>query len=154
MKRRKCNNDRCTQILERGHYVYIHCTFFIAIFCFCDSGNAFSKFLNYLLTSFDLLHLQRYRGRAGMFVANHNSWMDIPFMAILLGWRNHKLISKAELEKVPILGKAISTGGHVKVDRSSRKSQIMTLKSGMQWLKVSRQAVIGRCLFVLSCVKI
>jgi 1-acyl-sn-glycerol-3-phosphate acyltransferase len=73
-----------------------------------------------------------------MFVANHNSWMDIPFVGIAVGWRNYKLISKAELGRVPILGKAISIGGHVMVDRSSRKSQIMTLKSGMQWLKVSR----------------
>ena len=73
-----------------------------------------------------------------MFVANHNSWMDIPFIGIAVGWRNYKLISKAELGRVPILGKAISIGGHVMVDRSSRKSQIMTLKSGMQWLKVSR----------------
>lgn len=74
-------------------------------------------------------------GRAAMFVANHNSWMDIPFIGVTVGWRNYKLISKAELGKVPILGKAISIGGHVMVDRSSRKSQIMTLKSGMKWLK-------------------
>ena len=82
-----------------------------------------------------------------MFVANHNSWMDIPFVGIAVGWRNYKLISKAELGRVPILGKAISIGGHVMVDRSSRKSQIMTLKSGMQWLKVSH-SVIYKYLFV------
>lgn len=74
-------------------------------------------------------------GRAAMFVANHNSWMDIPFVGVTVGWRNYKLISKAELGKVPILGKAILLGGHVMVDRSNRKSQIMTLKAGMQWLK-------------------
>lgn len=73
--------------------------------------------------------------RAAMFVANHNSWMDIPFVGVTVGWRNYKLISKAELGKVPILGKAISIGGHVMVDRTSRKSQIMTLKKGMQTLK-------------------
>lgn len=74
-------------------------------------------------------------GRAGMFVANHNSWMDIPFVGVTLGWRNYKLISKAELGKVPILGKAIRLGGHVMVDRSNRKSQLLTFKAGMQWLK-------------------
>eukprot|EP00557_Chaetoceros_sp_GSL56_P002612 CAMPEP_0176496084 /NCGR_PEP_ID=MMETSP0200_2-20121128/11009_1 /TAXON_ID=947934 /ORGANISM="Chaetoceros sp., Strain GSL56" /LENGTH=387 /DNA_ID=CAMNT_0017894021 /DNA_START=163 /DNA_END=1326 /DNA_ORIENTATION=+ len=74
-------------------------------------------------------------GRTGMFVANHNSWMDIPFMGVTVGWRNYKLISKAELGKVPILGKAIALGGHVMVDRSDRKSQLKTLKMGMQWLK-------------------
>jgi 1-acyl-sn-glycerol-3-phosphate acyltransferase len=72
-----------------------------------------------------------------MFVANHNSWMDIPFICISIGWRNYKLISKAELRKVPILGKAIELGGNVMVDRTNRRSQMQTLKAGMKWLEVS-----------------
>jgi 1-acyl-sn-glycerol-3-phosphate acyltransferase len=96
-----------------------------------------------------------YRGRAGMFVANHNSWMDIPFMGITVGWRNYKLISKAELGKVPILGKAIALGGHVMVDRSDRKSQLKTLKLGMQWLKVSESEYnsnITVCYSISMCI--
>jgi 1-acyl-sn-glycerol-3-phosphate acyltransferase len=73
--------------------------------------------------------------RAAMFVANHNSWMDIPFLGLSVGWRNYKMISKAELAKVPILGRSIKVGGHVMVDRTNRKSQVRTLKSGMQCLK-------------------
>lgn len=76
------------------------------------------------------------RNRAAMFVANHNSWMDIPFVGSTIGWRNYKMISKAELAKVPILGRSIKVGGHVMVDRSNRKSQLLTLKNGIQWLKV------------------
>ncbi len=72
-----------------------------------------------------------------MFVANHNSWMDIPFVGVCVGWRNYKIISKVELLKVPILGTSISVGGHVVVDRQSRKSQMKTLKSGMKCLQVS-----------------
>jgi 1-acyl-sn-glycerol-3-phosphate acyltransferase len=75
------------------------------------------------------------RKQAAMFVANHNSWMDIPFVGYTIGWRNYKLISKKELEKVPILGTAIKEGGHVMVDRSNRRSQLKTLKDGMQLLK-------------------
>lgn len=71
-----------------------------------------------------------------MFVANHNSWLDIPFIGHTIGWRNYKLVSKAELGKVPILGRAIKTGGHIMVDRTDRKSQLMTLKGGIQLLKV------------------
>lgn len=63
----------------------------------------------------DILKKFYKENRAAMFVANHNSWMDIPFVGITVGWRNYKLISKAELGKVPILGKAISVGGHVMV---------------------------------------
>jgi 1-acyl-sn-glycerol-3-phosphate acyltransferase len=75
------------------------------------------------------------RKQAAMFVANHNSWMDIPFLGYTIGWRNYKLISKKELGKVPILGKAIREGGHIMVDRSNRRSQLKTLKDGMQLLK-------------------
>lgn len=75
-----------------------------------------------------------------MFVANHNSFMDIPFVGTSLGWRNYKMISKVELGKVPILGRSIKVGGHVMVDRSSRRSQLNTLKSGMKWLKVCLNA--------------
>eukprot|EP00978_Attheya_sp_CCMP212_P009814 scaffold23396_cov47-Attheya_sp.AAC.5 len=73
--------------------------------------------------------------KAAMFVANHNSWMDIPFLGASIGWRNYKIVAKAELGKVPILGKSIKLGGHVMVDRTDRKSQLRTFKVGMQWLK-------------------
>ena len=71
-----------------------------------------------------------------MFVANHNSWLDIPFIGGTIGWRNYKLVSKAELGRVPILGKAIKLGGHLLLDRADRKSQLMTLRQGMELLKV------------------
>lgn len=60
--------------------------------------------------------------------------MDIPFLGATIGWRNYKIVAKKELEKVPILGKAITVGNHVKVDRSDRRSQLQTLKTGMQFL--------------------
>jgi 1-acyl-sn-glycerol-3-phosphate acyltransferase len=62
--------------------------------------------------------------------------MDIPFVGHTIGWRNYKLVSKAELRKVPILGKAIEVAGNIMVDRSDRKSQLMTLKAGINMLKV------------------
>lgn len=83
--------------------------------------------------------------QAGMICANHNSWMDIPFLGYTAGWRNYKLIAKKELGKIPILGKAIRVGGHVMVDRTDRRSQLATLKTGMQWLKVSRLLSHDEC---------
>mmetsp|Transcript_15686 Transcript_15686/g.24412 ORF Transcript_15686/g.24412 Transcript_15686/m.24412 type:complete len:346 (+) Transcript_15686:136-1173(+) len=70
-----------------------------------------------------------------MFVANHCSWMDIPFVAMAMGWLNYKIIAKHELLKVPILSKSLTECGHVMLDRSSRKSQIKTYKDGLGWLK-------------------
>lgn len=80
-----------------------------------------------------------------MFVANHNSWMDIPFLGATVGWRNYKLVSKKELAKVPILGKAIRVGGHIMVDRSDRRSQVETLKKGINYLKVRVHRVFSCC---------
>lgn len=78
------------------------------------------------------------KGQPAMFVANHNSWMDIPFLGATIGWRNYKMISKKELGRVPILGTAIKVAGNIMVDRSDRRSQIRTLKQGINYLKVSR----------------
>jgi len=83
-------------------------------------------------------------GRKAMFVANHNSWMDIPFLGHTIGWHNYKFVAKKELEKVPILGKAIKVAKNVLVDRSNRRSQLLTLKQGMKWLDVS--IIIYHCL--------
>lgn len=73
--------------------------------------------------------------RAAMFVANHNSWQDIPYLGLAIGWRNYKIVAKQELTKVPILSSAITVGGNVVVDRTNRRSQLMTLKKGIEWLK-------------------
>jgi len=74
--------------------------------------------------------------RAAMFVANHNSWMDIPFLGATVGIKqNYKFVSKAELIKVPILGKSIACGGHVMVDRTNIRSQLMAVKYGIRWLE-------------------
>mmetsp|Transcript_10673 Transcript_10673/g.10776 ORF Transcript_10673/g.10776 Transcript_10673/m.10776 type:complete len:189 (-) Transcript_10673:428-994(-) len=70
-----------------------------------------------------------------MFVANHNSWLDIPLMGATIGWRNYKFVAKHELRKIPIMGDAISLGENILVHRTDRKSQIKALKGGIQWLK-------------------
>lgn len=87
------------------------------------------------LVNADILKEFYKKNQAAMFVANHNSWMDIPFLGYTIGWRNYKLISKKELGKVPILGKAIKEGKNIMVDRTNRRSQLKTLKDGMQLLK-------------------
>mmetsp|Transcript_48786 Transcript_48786/g.146999 ORF Transcript_48786/g.146999 Transcript_48786/m.146999 type:complete len:199 (+) Transcript_48786:830-1426(+) len=70
-----------------------------------------------------------------MLCANHVSWMDIPFIAVAIGWRNYKIIAKQELLKVPILKNSLKTSKHVMLDRSSRRSQMNTFKQGVKYLK-------------------
>jgi 1-acyl-sn-glycerol-3-phosphate acyltransferase len=90
---------------------------------------AFEAFL------FAQYHYSAHSKRPAMYVANHCSWDDIPFLGATIGWRNYKIVAKKELEKVPILGKAIRVAGNIEVDRTDRRSQLATLKSGIQYLK-------------------
>ena len=90
------------------------------------------------MENLDILENFYKEGRPAMFVANHCSWMDIPFLGATVGWRNYKLVSKKELGIVPILGSAIRAGGNIMVDRSDRKSQLKTLKQGINYLKKVR----------------
>lgn len=69
-----------------------------------------------------------------MFVSNHNSWMDIPFIGYAMGWVNYKFVAKKELEKVPILGFSLSVAKHMMIDRADRKSQLLTLRQGMKYM--------------------
>lgn len=73
--------------------------------------------------------------KPAMYVANHSSWMDIPYVCHVLGFQNYKFIAKAELKKVPILGRALMVAGHVALDRTNRRSQMVAYKSGVAWLK-------------------
>mmetsp|Transcript_19349 Transcript_19349/g.27577 ORF Transcript_19349/g.27577 Transcript_19349/m.27577 type:complete len:364 (+) Transcript_19349:122-1213(+) len=74
--------------------------------------------------------------RACMFVANHCSWVDIPFLACgVIGMRNYKMVSKSELLKIPVLSKSLKVADHVVLDRSDRKSQLQTYKKGVSYLK-------------------
>lgn len=70
-----------------------------------------------------------------MYVANHCSWDDIPFVGCTIGWRNYKIVAKKELEKVPILGKAIRVGANIEIDRTDRRSQLATLKKGIKYMQ-------------------
>ena len=56
-------------------------------------------------------------------------------MGAAIGWRNYKIVAKAELTRVPILGQSIVLSGHVCLDRKNMKSQIKTIKKGIEWLK-------------------
>ena len=77
----------------------------------------------------------RNQRKAVMYVANHTSWMDIPFVVKAIGWRNYKIIAKKELTKVPILSRCLRASQHVLLDRSNRRSQLETYKKGVSWLE-------------------
>lgn len=84
--------------------------------------------------------------RNAMFVANHCSWLDIPYVVMAMGiQRNYKIVAKHELLKVPVLSQMLRSSDHVLLDRTSRRSQFDTFKKGVNFLKTD-----GVCLVTFA----
>lgn len=69
-----------------------------------------------------------------IFMSNHGSWMDIPAMfgAVPMSLR---MVSKAELMKVPIFGHAMANAGFIAVDRMNRNKAIKQLDEAKKRLR-------------------
>lgn len=57
-----------------------------------------------------------------VFIANHASWMDVPYASLLP--HRSKYFAKAELTKVPVLGNAMKLADHVILDREDKRAQM------------------------------
>jgi 1-acyl-sn-glycerol-3-phosphate acyltransferase len=66
------------------------------------------------------------KGRAVVFCSNHESNVDPPVLFQGLHRRLHVLF-KAELKKLPILGKVMVAGGFVPVERDRREASMASI---------------------------
>jgi 1-acyl-sn-glycerol-3-phosphate acyltransferase len=66
------------------------------------------------------------RGRAAVFCSNHESNVDPPVLFQALHRRLHVLF-KAELTKIPVLGKVMVAGGFVPVERDRREASMASI---------------------------
>ena len=94
-----------------------------------------------------------------VFVPNHQGAFDIFLIYGFLG-RNFKWMMKKSLRKIPFVGKACESAGHIFVDRSSPKKVLATMRQAESSLKhlveatrwavsslnFARVRVISRCL--------
>jgi 1-acyl-sn-glycerol-3-phosphate acyltransferase len=71
--------------------------------------------------------------RAVVFCANHQSNVDPPVLYRALHPRLH-ILYKAELQKLPVLGRAFGLGGFVPVDRASREHSVAAIEQAAQSL--------------------
>jgi 1-acyl-sn-glycerol-3-phosphate acyltransferase len=55
-----------------------------------------------------------------VYAANHVSWFDVFSIASVL--QHYKFVAKAELERIPIFGRAMRAAGFIFVDRQNRKA--------------------------------
>lgn len=74
------------------------------------------------------------RGRAAVFCSNHESNVDPPVLFQALHRRLHVLF-KAELKKLPILGKVMVTGGFVPVERERREASMASIDEAAESIR-------------------
>jgi 1-acyl-sn-glycerol-3-phosphate acyltransferase len=74
------------------------------------------------------------RGRAVVFCSNHESNVDPPVLFEALHRRLH-ILFKAELKKLPILGKVMVAGGFVPVERDKREASMASIEVAAQSIR-------------------
>ncbi|BAH77288.1 lysophospholipid acyltransferase family protein [Solidesulfovibrio magneticus] len=70
-------------------------------------------------------------GQAYIFMANHQSHMDIPILfAALSGW-NFRFLAKESLFQIPVFGPAMRRMGHVAIDRGNRRKAMESIQEAV-----------------------
>lgn len=105
------------------------------------------KFWSQLICLFLLIPV-RVKGRekvdkrtSYVFVANHQGAFDIFLIYGFLG-RNFKWMMKKSLRKLPLVGKACESAGHIFVDRSGPKKIFQTIDQARETLKHGTSVVV------------
>lgn len=80
-------------------------------------------------------------GRAMVFCSNHESNVDPPVLFQALHKRLHVLF-KAELKKLPILGKVMLAGGFVPVERERREASMASIERAAQAIREGNSFLI------------
>jgi 1-acyl-sn-glycerol-3-phosphate acyltransferase len=80
-------------------------------------------------------------GQAVVFCANHQSNVDPPVLYRALHRRLH-ILFKAELRKLPILGRVMETGGFVPVDRARRDEALAAIDAAAASLRAGNSFLI------------
>jgi 1-acyl-sn-glycerol-3-phosphate acyltransferase len=81
------------------------------------------------------------RGRAAVYCANHQSNIDPPVLFTALHPEMH-ILYKAEINKVPILGRVFRLGGFIPVDRKNRDAALRSIDVGADSLRAGNSFLI------------
>lgn len=69
-----------------------------------------------------------------LYVANHGSWLDIPIVCTVVE-PVFKFIAKGDLKVVPGIGRQLTGGNHILIEREDKRSQLKTFKDSVKYLK-------------------
>ena len=79
--------------------------------------------------------------RAVVFCANHQSNVDPPVLFTVLHRRLH-ILYKAELSKLPLLGRVFVIGGFVPVERDNREAAMASISRGAEAIRAGKSFLI------------
>ncbi len=81
------------------------------------------------------------RAKTYLFVANHQSYIDIPTLFAKLPV-NFRILAKQSLFSLPFLGWHLRRSGHIPIDRSSSKSGLKSLYEAAERVKAGASVVV------------
>ncbi len=71
-------------------------------------------------------------GKSYVFMANHQSNLDIPALFSVLSDYNFRFLAKKELFSIPLFGPAMARIGHVNIDRQNRRKAMEAIQSAVE----------------------
>ncbi len=80
-------------------------------------------------------------GRTYLYVANHQSYIDIPTLFATLPV-NFRILAKKSLFSVPFMGWHLRRSGHIPLDRSSSKSGLKSLYDAAERVKAGTSLIV------------
>ncbi|MHB1329707.1 MAG: lysophospholipid acyltransferase family protein, partial [Gemmatimonadales bacterium] len=80
-------------------------------------------------------------GQPVVFISNHQSWVDIWALLVALPGVL-RFVFKKELSRIPLLGWAINTLGHVSIDRGNRGSAFASYDEAAQRIRGGVSAIV------------
>ncbi len=81
------------------------------------------------------------QGQPVVFVSNHQSWFDILALAATIPG-TVRFMSKKELAKVPLLGRAMRSAGHIFLDRANRQAAFGAYEETAKVIRAGLSAVV------------
>ncbi len=81
------------------------------------------------------------RDRAVVFMANHESWLDIPVLLATIPVQV-RFLAKKSLFSIPFFGWAIASMGFIPVDRKNRREAIKSFEQAAQRIRAGRSVLV------------
>jgi len=79
--------------------------------------------------------------RPVVYVSNHQSWFDIWALASILPGQT-RFVAKKELQKIPVLGRAMRSAGHIYIDRQNRQAAFSAYEKAAEYIRKGMSAVL------------